>query len=338
MRSANARRRKIPFGLIGGFAGVLIVVLAVLWMSGVVDASAFGFKKAISRVGMVPVPISPARIPAYTKISRDHLVDPREQNISVLYMRKEQVTPEMITNVSKIIGRVLNHDKPAAYVFTEDDFLPPGTRPGLVAGIPAGKRAMRIDASKVDGLVGLMPGDRFDLVATIPIDVSNGGAAQTFKIGGVYGQQLALQNQLTNWQKQATVRILVQNGTVVEPLSNRMVPVNTSTLTQGLVTRQKTVQEIVVAVGPDDVARLTEALAVNAAISCVPRSGRPDDPQNSVTPELQPWSPFVGLVATTGVPQAGQEIPGPSGTASSLTAIESINGSKRDMIAAPRQR
>jgi hypothetical protein len=198
---------------------------------------------------------------------------------------------------------------------------------------------MRVDASKVNGLVGLLPGDRFDLVATIPIEIGTGGAAPAFKVGGVYGQQLALQNQLTNWQKQATVRILVQGGSVVQPMTNRQIPVNVNTLTQGLITRQKTVQEIVIAVSPDEVARLTEALAVNAEVSCVPRSGLPDDPENSVTPELQPWSPFVGLISNTTVPEPGQEITS-SGARNSapLTAIESINGTKRDMIAAPRQR
>jgi Flp pilus assembly protein CpaB len=339
MRSANARRRRIPFGPLGVAAIVVVGVLTLLWTLGVVDAATFGFRRKMSTVGMTPVPISPSRIPAYTKITRDHLVDPREQNIAMLYLRKQQVTTGIITDVNKIVGRVLNHDKPAAYVFTEDDFFPTGTRAGLVAGIPAGKRAIRVDASKVNGLVGLQPGDRFDLIATIPIEVGSAGGSQVFRIGGVYGQQLALQNQLTNWQKQATVRVLVQNGTIVEPMTNRQVPVNTSTLTNGLVTRLKTVQEIVVAVGPDEVARLTEALAVNAEINCVPRSGRPDDPENSVTPELQPWSPFVGLIANGGVPQPGQEIQTvPGSSSNALTAIESISGSKRDMIAAPRQR
>jgi Flp pilus assembly protein CpaB len=319
-----------------------VLLFGLLWVFGVLDASAFGFNKPVSTAGLIPVPISPAPIPAYTRVTRDHLWNPREQRIAVLYMTKQQVTAEMLTSINQIMGRVLDHEKPAGYVFTEADFFPPGTRPGLVAGIPAGKRAMRVDASKVQGLVGLLPGDRFDLVATIPIDTSRGPGAQPFALGGVYGQQLALQNQLTNWQKQATVRVLVQNGAIVEPMTNRQVPVSMNTLTQGLVTRQKTVQEIVVAVDPDEVARLTEALAVAAEINCVPRSGRPGDPQDSITPDLQPWSPFAGFVANTIEPAPDEDaaaIPAnTSNTSSSLTTIESIAGTKRNVIAAPRQR
>jgi Flp pilus assembly protein CpaB len=309
-------------------------------MFGVLDASAFGFKKKVSLVGMIAVPTVPATVPAYTKLTRDNLWDLKNHTLSVIYLSKQQITPEMMTNLNKILGRVLNHDKLPGYVFTEADFLPDGTRPGLVAGIPTGKRAMRVDATKVQGLVGLLPGDRFDLVATIPIDIAR--ASQGLQAaGGVYSQQLALQNQLTNWQKQATVRVLVQNGAIVEPMTNRKIPVSSNTLTQGLITREKTVQEIVVAVGPDEVAKLTEALAVNAEINCVPRSGRPDDPQNSVTPDLQPWSPFQGLVAATPPldpsVQAESAVASPGAVSSSLTTIESISGSKRNMVATPRQ-
>ena len=74
-------------------------------------------------------------------------------------------------------------------------------------------------------------------------------------------------------------------------------------------------------VDPREVAHLTEAMAVDARISCVPRSGRPEDPPSVVTPPSTPRSPFA---TGTG--------PGP------LTTIESITGTKREMIAAPKQR
>jgi Flp pilus assembly protein CpaB len=287
---------------------------------------------------MVAVPISATRIPAYTRVTRDHLWNPNTQNLAVVYLPKEQVTPETFTQINQILGRVLDHDKQPAFTFTEADFLPRGTRAGLVGGIPAGKRAMRVDAAKVQGLVGLNPGDRFDLVATIPIDPT-ASTTQTFQVAGVYGQQLALQNQLTNWQKQATVRVLVQNGMIVEPMASRNVPVNVNTLTQGMVTRNKVVQEIVIAVDPEEVARLTEAMAVSAEINSVPRSGSPDDPEDSITPDLQPWNPFVGLVGNN---VASQEAPvgglAPGVASGPFTTVETIVGSKREMVATPRQR
>src|SRR6266480_1621231 len=111
----------------------------------------------------------------------------------------------------------------------------------------------------------------------MPIDASRGGGGQTFNFAGVYGQQMALQAGLSNWQKQATVRVMVQNGIIVEPMATRGVPMFQSSLTDGAVARTRPVQEVVIAINPEDVARLTEAIAVDAKITAVPRSGRPDD-------------------------------------------------------------
>ena len=49
----------------------------------------------------------------------------------------------VISDFSQITGRVVDHEKPPRYPFTELDFLPKGTRPGLVAVIPPGKRNHR---------------------------------------------------------------------------------------------------------------------------------------------------------------------------------------------------
>jgi Flp pilus assembly protein CpaB len=330
----SSRRRFIyrPAIVVTVIAVTLLGVSALLWGSGLLSAATFGFTKPPSTAGLVPVPVSAGTIPAYTKMTRDQLWNPATQNFAQIYLRPEQITPDMLTKVSDILGRVLDHDKKPGYVFTESDFLPRGTRAGLVAGIPAGKRAMRIDLAKVDGLFGLNPGDRFDLVATLPIDANRSGQT-TFNSAGVYGQQLALQASMTNWMKQATVRVLVQNGVVVEPMATRNVPITQSTLTQGLVTRPKPLQEVVIAVQPDEVARLTEAIAVNAGIACVPRSGRPDDPLNSFTPDLQPWNPFSGLPPGGVATNVSGNLILPQG--SSLNMVESIRGSNREMVTVP---
>ena len=277
--------------------------------------------------GRVAVPVSARAIKAYSKITRDDFVDLKTQSIAVEYLDPKSITPEILTDLHKILGRVLDHDKPADYVFTVHDFLPEGTRSGLVAGIPAGKRALRIDASKVDGIFGLNLGDRFDMVATIAVDKD--GASKLQHFGGVYGSQLAIQANLTNYSKQATVHVIVQNGVVVSPLETRQVPITVSSLTQGMLTRTKSVQEIVVAVDPPEVAALTEALAVDAELTCVPRSGRPDDPPTSVTPDLKPWTPFLGPDGTTGAT-------GPTGGLPPLTVVETISGSKRELLPIPR--
>jgi Flp pilus assembly protein CpaB len=293
----------------------------------------------------VPVPLRP--LPAYTRITRDHLIDPQTQQISVIYLPPAAVSTVMLTRLGDIVGRVLDHEKAAGFVFTETDFLPRGTREGLVAGIPAGRRALRVDLEKVDGLVGLRLGDRFDLVATLPIDAGQ-NVSRAFDVGGMYGAQLSLQARLQNWQKQATVQVLVQNGVLVEPVTTRQVPVFSRSLTQGGITRMRPVQEAVIAVAPGEVAQLTEAMAVGATISTVPRSGRPDDPIDSVTPGLRPVSPFAGGVlspvpaaSTAAEPLTGSSVPPPVSPPASgpgtFTTVERISGSQRELTAVPRR-
>lgn len=180
---------------------------------------------------------------------------------------------------------------------------------------------MRIEAEQVKGLYGLHIGDRFDLVATIPIETKNG--AKGLKIGGAYQEVLALQAELTNWMKQATVRVLVQSGQLVQPLITRQVPISTNTLQQGAVTRMRPVQEYVIAVDPQEVALLTQAIAVKAQINAVPRSGQPGDPDDSRTPDLQPWHPYGGLAGT------GDSAADAFGKIPKLTMVETISGHRK---------
>jgi Flp pilus assembly protein CpaB len=311
---------------------LVVLAIAGLWNVGLLDLSRFRSKEP-STAGLIAVPTPARPIPAYTRVTRDHLWDPRNNRLTVLYLPPQAVTPEMLVKLSDVIGRVLNHEKAPEYVFTDADFMPSGTREGIVAGIPAGKRAIRVPADNVDGLYGLHSGDRFDLVATMPIDAGRAGGGQTFDIGGVYGQQLALEARLSNWQKQATVRVIVQNGVIVEPMTTRQIPVFQTSLAEGGRTRVRPVQEVVIAVDPTEVARLTEAIAVAAKIWMVPRSGRPDDPLNSTTPDLHPVSPFAG--PGDGGLTVGSSDPGDR-EASSYRVVETIMGQKRELTAVPK--
>ena len=62
---------------------------------------------------------------------------------------------------------------------------------------------------------------------------------------------------------------------MVTPARTRNVPVSSSSLTQGTTTRTVPVQEIVIAVEPEEVALLNEAMDLKYEITCVARSGRP---------------------------------------------------------------
>ena len=65
---------------------------------------------------------------------------------------------------------------------------------------------------------------------------------------------------------------------MVTPARTRNVPISSSSLTQGTMTRTVPVQEIVIAVDPEEVALLAEAMDLKYEITCMVRSGRPAQP------------------------------------------------------------
>lgn len=311
-----------------GVASV-VVLFGTLMVLGVIDVSNWR-QTPPSTAGLIAVPTPATVIPAYTRIRRDHLWDRRNARLAVIYLPPGAVTKEMLVNIGDVIGRVLDGEKEPGYVFTESDFLPRGTREGIVAGIPAGKRAIRISADRVDGLYGLHAGDRFDILATMPIDAASGG--RSFNFSGPYSQEMALQAQLSNWDKQATVRVIVQSALIVEPMTTRGVTTVQQSLTEGAAARVRQVQETVIAIEPEEVALLTEAMAVNARLTTIPRSGRPDDPRGSKTPDLRPFSPFN----TSRGGEPGGVDSRRSDDEDDFKVVETIMGQKRTLTAVPR--
>lgn len=273
----------------------------------------FAHAKTNVPAGSVAVPVTARAIKAYTRVSRDDVWDPSTNTITVVHLDASKLGPDVITDFAKVRGRVLARDKAAGYVFSENDFLPEGTRAGLVAGIPAGKRGIRVELEKVPGLYGLNPGDRFDLMATLPIDSAK-AQQQLQLVGGVVGRAAALTQGLSS-TKQASVRCIVQNGVIVSGVESRNVPYTITTLTSGTQVKSRPVQEVVIAIAPDEVAALEQALAVEASVACVPRSGRPDDPTDSRTPERVADTPFSL-----------------AGNGGSLRLVETIRGTNRELV------
>lgn len=282
--SASSRRGLSPLTL---FLFLLVALLiggagtvGTLQATGQIDLPFFRRPAADTHVGMVPVPISGQDIPAYTMITRDHIWDAEAGTVRVLWMNKEDLKPEMQTDLSKIIGRVLKREKPSGFAFrdTEDgkgDFLPPGTRPGLVAGIPPGKCSFTLEVNKIKGIHTLKAGDRFDLLATLPVDDRN--------------TQLVTASSQTVPQKRATVKVIARNGILVAPKSVRLIPVTSESLISGTGRGTRPVEEVVFALDPQEITALSEALSISAEVMCAARSGHPDDHKMAVpTPELPP--------------------------------------------------
>ena len=227
--------------------------------------------------GSVAIPAAGRPIPAYTAVKLDHLVDPKTAQIKWIYLPKESVPEEAILSPTDIVGRVMRRDKSVGYAFQESEFLPEGTRSGVAGGIPPGKRAMTLDASRIGGIHALQAGDHLDLLASAPIDEK--------KFRGEHAGLLQARNLASSAVGQADVRVIVHDGVIVSPVMTRGIPTTTSSLTEGARTTMTPVQEVVIAVEPEEVAPLNEAFALEMNVMAVARSGHPDDPgAKSVTP------------------------------------------------------
>ena len=275
--------------------------------------------------GKVRVLISGREISAYNKVVRDDVINRFTGNVAFMDVDEDFVESSGIfVDAADIVGRVIAHTKAAGYPFTEKDFLPKGTRPGLSAGVPAGKRALRIDVDTVHGIVGLQPGDRFDMAASVPL--GNNSSAGQPAFAGVYSSLLQRQTQLNNYPR-AKVDILVQNGVVVTGLETRDVPITNSSLTRGTTVKTIPKQEMVIALDPDEVAPLLEAMGVDAQIQCLARSGHPDDDLGSLTPSSEPqrrfWDLGFGLGGSDGTGHGDQE---------DMAVVEAIDDQERTLI------
>ncbi|MFT7464059.1 MAG: hypothetical protein ACI9EF_002408 [Pseudohongiellaceae bacterium] len=296
------------------------------WPGGGFVLQVFGDpEEPVSHEGLIAVPMSARRIAAYSQVRREDIWDVETSSPKVAWLPAATIEAAGIeSSLQSVIGRVLAGEKSMGYVFTAGDFLPEGTRPGLVAGIPMGKRALRINLSEVNGLVGLSPGDHFDLLATVPLDESIGFSDSLFS--GPFAEQMKMQAALGNLNRQASVRLLVDNGVIVSPLENRMVPVTSTSLTGGTTTRTRPVQELVIAISPEEVPRLVESLGLELKILCVPRTGLPEAAGgDGVTPSSEPsfpfWAPF-----------------GSGDGEGSMSLIETIDGDQRTLRPVPRSK
>ena len=96
-------------------------------------------------------------------------------------------------------------------------------------------------------------------------------------------------------------RVLARDVLIVTPVTTRMKPVVTSSLTQGTATRNLPVQEVVLAVGEDDIGSVTKALDWDLGILCAARSGRPE-PKDVNDAEPAPSGPVTVPVLVREVP------------------------------------
>jgi len=228
-RNSNARNALIVgMAIVIGGAGT-VAALAALKIVDPVKLAFWRSKPLPPPIptGWIEVRTCAKTIPAHTLITNEYLENPRTGNFMGVFVPPEKVKvpaekadQAFLAEVNKIRGRVAAHDIPAGSVFRERDFLPPGTKPGLVAGIPSGKRAMTLDASKIRGIHDVRSGDRIDLLASIPIDMPGSGHSNA----GRLGTNVLMSPDAALVPKGSVVRPLVQDGVVVVAVRVRTMP------------------------------------------------------------------------------------------------------------------
>lgn len=315
-------RRKWRDLAVNGMATAVFALLigSVFHVLGVVDLLA-PWRNQIP-ADYVPVLVSSRYIRRYTRVTREDVSKPNGTELSFMWLPKNAVPANALTDVATVVNRVLKHDKPPGYVFADRDFFPTGTRPGTVAAIPPGMRSLRLVADQITGIHGLQPGDRFDLVATRRVDISEVPNWQA--ISGPAASQIALQAQLQNLLKQAAVEVISQDSMILEPVEVRDKIERSTSATKGTTSKTVQVQEVVIAVTREEVTRVMQAAATGEMVTCVPRSGQPHEPEDRKAFGSKPQNP-LGAVGINAAPDG-------------WTMVENVNGGEQKFIMTPKSR
>jgi Flp pilus assembly protein CpaB len=228
--------------------------------------------------GLLPFPASAQTLPRYTEIREEHLADRATGKLKLFYFSPESADPSWVADPKKILGRVLARDVGVGYLFREDDFLPAGTREGVAGGVPAGKLALAVPPGRISGLQLLKSGDRFDLLATMPVDLRR--ELPQLRVGLGQDSIEGRDRLLGSLQRRATVQVIAEDAALV------------STDPQG---------QFTVAVAPTEVAPVSKAITLGIEIFCVARSGRPESgPLVRISPDRHPTADLSVIEQITG--------------------------------------
>jgi hypothetical protein len=126
-------------------------------------------------------------------------------------------------------------------------------------------------------------------------------------------------------RKHAEVRTIVHNGVVVLPVHQRKEISMATSLLRGSSLQATPVEELIIAVEPQEVAALNQALAVEAHLRVAMRSGRVDEVDEGRVPDL------------AALDEETERAPSrdPEGEGGALSLVEVISGAEKQIHAVP---
>lgn len=277
--------------------------------------------------GQVLAPVPVQEVLAFTALRDEHFIRIGPAGDLSLSQRpiNADAKPDLITDPRALVGRVLRYDKSAGYPIGESDLLPPGTRPGIVAGVPLGKRAMIVSADRLEGARALNRGDRFDLIAALTPETRRRvlGSGARAPAAAPPRDVVELPGATTLAEPlvpaPATELVLIaEGGTVIKPVTMRDVPRGTRSAA-GVPAQTEVREEFTIAVSPDEVVRLARALAEGAQIILVARTGLPGE-TDDLAGRIEISDP--GDLAETAPPAAPR-------------TVETLRGPAREIVVIP---
>ncbi|MFK7742150.1 MAG: hypothetical protein AB8H80_17675 [Planctomycetota bacterium] len=353
-RSSLLSRLAVPIGI----AALLLIGLAVYTVingelrlpfgGGVL----FAFEKekppqqaAVATLpdGTVGVFACPRALPAFTRITREHLLT--REGLHTVPVVEQAIEPNGlfradVDGLKSLLGRVLRRAKPVNFAFTEKDLLPIGTRPGPSAGIPPGRRGMWIDTAKIAGLTDTRAGDLVDLLAAKAMD--RAPRADTSVLGNIADPVMKARLDAVVSRgagagvDQASSWVVARGAMVITPMRSR--ELNPGSGVGGK--PGETVEEVFLAMAPQEVASFGQALAQGVTMIAAPRSGQPEtavfeiEDSLPVDPNAEIRRLLIGGGDRDG--ENGGDDNGEGESAPSLGMVEVIQGGQRSTVTVPR--
>jgi len=286
----NTSRGRLTKARFNPFLAVLLIVLAAVGTLATLEATertsifrdVFGAPGVDQPPSGIPILASLRALQPGDAIDRSAVYD-RQLQPRWIYpgLTEDEIRDAgYATEYKQVKGRVLKNPMDAGQPFVAPDFYPKGTQPGIVGLVPEGKQLVMLDADKVQGLDALGYRDLFDLKMSRAEDESIAKAAKEALESRPYvspGDRLAL----AATPKRTERLLLAQCGMVIRAADK----------TQG----RKA--EVAVALDPDDVDLVLDALLEGETIYCVAHSGVNPRELPRIQPErvdpIADYRPFI---------------------------------------------